>query len=94
MKTARLHDNKLQAAGLLAEGFCLLPDQYKIGKLQDCQAEIVTVEWWLLAGCLWLQFGSILEVFWGLWTHFLKALEVFRWVLGTIGLTLGAIGLP
>ncbi len=84
----------MQAAGLLAEGFRLLLDQYKIGKLQDWKAETVTVEWWLLAGCLWLQFGSILEVFRGLWTHFFKALEVFGWILGTIVSTLGAIGLP
>ena len=72
MKTARIHDNKLQAAGLLARGFHLLPDHYKIGKLQECEAEIVTLEWWLLAG--WLDaLGFSLGAFW--------------WSLGTFGLT-------
>ena len=63
MITASIQDNKLQAAGLLAQGFHLLPDHYKIGKLQECEAEIVTVEWWLLAG--WLDaFGFSLGAFW------------------------------
>ena len=63
MKTARLHDIKLQAAGLLVQEFHLLPDDYKIGKLQECEAEIVTGEWWLLAGLL-DAFGFSLGAFW------------------------------
>ena len=51
---------------------------------------MVAVGW--LAGCIWLQFGNILEDFRGLWIHFLKALEVFGWILGTIVFTLEAIG--
>ena len=40
----------MQAAGLVAQGFHLLLDHYKIGKLQECKATIVAADWWLLAG--------------------------------------------
>ena len=54
---------------------------YKIGILQECRTTIVAGDWWL---------GTCFR---DIWSHFGTTLEVFGWVLGTIGITLGAIGL-
>ena len=49
--------------------------------LQECRTTIVAGDWWL---------GTCFR---DIWSHFGTTLEVFGWVLGTIGITLGAIGL-
>ena len=85
-KTARIQDNKLQAAGLVAQGFHLLLDHYKIGKLQECKATIVAADWWLLAGgsvlkAVGLHLGALWRSLGGSWEPLCS-----HWVpLGAIG---------
>ena len=65
----------MQAAGLVAHGFHLLLEHYKIGKLQECRTTIVAGDWRLVAqGIVLHAFGLTLgplESYWewfgGLW---------------------------